>query len=94
MLAHDDFWPREGFQLEFVMECQILANILNGAAAVDDGPHVEIIRAIFDRIDNLLLNGWTPRYRVLPLVRWRAREFNGLADALANASMKFKRDLK
>ena len=77
-------------QLEFVVDNDNLAKVLNGEATTKD---LSTFTVLFDIIDDFMKSGWQPRMHTLPLVTWRRRTWNTLADALANLAMNDSRDV-
>ena len=80
---------QQAYQIEFVVDNKILADECGGHSVADADHRVGPIAIITQR---LLTRGWWPRQYFCPLVVWRRRAWNTLADALCNLSMDFQSD--
>ena len=79
-------------QLEFVVDNENLAKVLGGEVLTGDED--TYYSALYDMIEEFVEEGWRPRMFSLPLVTWRRRSWNTLADALANLAMDAQTDLE
>ena len=81
------FAPRP-LQVEFVTDSKILHQISNAIAVPGLGKSIDLFETIVDTMQTLLELGVSPRVAVLPLVVWRRRKWNILADRAAGEAMK------
>lgn len=89
----DDTWMVDRPQIELIVDSQVVCKLLTGQAALDNPKCQPQLREALKSIEVLLDVGWTPRYLMLPLIKWRPRKFNTLADQLATSAMKLCTDL-
>jgi hypothetical protein len=75
-------------QLEFIVDNKSIADIINGVA-YDASSELE---DTFNSIETILLLEWVPRMLIFPLIQWRPRSWNTLADLLVNIAMDTKQD--
>ena len=80
----DHAWDPGGRRLQVRVDNKTVADLVNGRAALDD----DAFRPIFVRIMRSLVAlselGWLPMRGHVPLVRWRPRKYNNVADHVAN----------
>ena len=88
--SRDNKFLSEFVQVEFVVDNKLLADVCEGNASGEARLYVDMLA----RIESLMLDGCIPPMFVLPLVSWRPRAFNTLADKVANLTMDLQRDLK
>ena len=69
------------------MDNQFIADLVNGRARAEAEVHRETIASIMSGVERLMEAGCLPRMRMLPLVTWRDRSYNTLADRPANQAM-------
>jgi hypothetical protein len=69
-----------GFQFEFIVDNQALADIASGKAYDSAGVCGNILNAL----GQFILKGLFPRAVISSPVSWRPREFNSFADAVCN----------
>jgi hypothetical protein len=91
--SRDDLWIVGRAQFELIVDNQVVCNLLTGAAALDNPKCESQLKDALNSIESMLFSGWTPRYITKPLVKWRPRKYNTLADALATSAMKLRTDL-
>ena len=89
----DDTWMVDRPQIELIVDNQVVCKLLAGQAVLDNPKCQPQPREALKATEVLLDVGWTPRYLMLPLIKWRARKFNTLADKLATSAMKLCTDL-
>ena len=76
----------QGRQFECVVDNQVLAEVLNGRAAIgvsrksQGAQATPIAQECAVIISKLFERGWTPRYEMCDVVRWRCRALNKTAD--------------
>jgi hypothetical protein len=75
-------------QLEFIVDNKAIADIINGTA-FDASSELE---ESFKSIETILLSEWVPRMLIFPLIQWRPRSWNTLADLLVNIAMDTQQD--
>ena len=91
MVHHlDDKMLPNCLQLEFVVDNKLLAETCDGTSF----PVLPTFIDIYHALELIMCNSWVPRMSVLPLVTWRKRDFNTLADGLAKLAMDEKCDLQ
>ena len=80
---------RHAYQIEFVVDNKILADEAGGRAVASKEHRHGPIDMITQR---LLSRGWWPRQYSCPLVVWRRRSWNKLADKLCNLAIDTQQD--
>ena len=89
--ALDLMWLSTGSQVEFVVDSHWLADIMSGSAVNKIEAYHETARDVLKDIYCIARYIFRGR-AVQPIVVWRSREYNCLADALCNYAMDHKSD--
>ena len=88
----DKCWPGPPQQFQCVVDCQVLANLLNGTCLLVNPE----LRPVFVRMARTLAalfdSGWTPK-AAADAVQRRERDWNRGADHLCNVSMDHRRKI-
>ena len=79
-------------RIQFVVDCQTLSDITCGRTPVNSPVYAPISERIFNNILNIATMGSTFQNLLTP-IEWRPRNFNQLADALANSSMDLETNI-
>ena len=89
MVAHeaDQQWSHDSHCLSIVVDCEVLANLLNGTVASMSEEHQPVFRRMARALASLLGREWRPRTPRADMVEWRPRKYNVQADRLANYAM-------
>jgi ribonuclease HI len=87
---NDRRWDQSAQQIEFITDSQVLAQIMNGEALYDSPSNYDLVCSSVDALEDVLRQGWMTRYIVMPMVRWRPRSWNTLADLLAGHALESK----
>ena len=88
----DILWQRRNRSFAFVVDCQPLAQILNGTAplkAIEMQPTFERMTA---KLFGLLDAGWNPHESIADPIIWHGRENNKIADFIVNMCMDNRSD--
>ena len=88
--SRDNNFLSDVVQVEFVVDNRLLADVCEGKASGEARFYADMLA----RIERLMLQGCIPPMFVLPLVSWRPRAYNTLADKVANLTMDLQKDLK
>ena len=89
----DPLWEGGTKQMECVVDNNVLAEILNGRAALGTTTKSKHARATpivvqcACLIAQIFERGWVPRYHVLDFVRWRRRCWNTTSDILGRCAL-------
>ena len=70
-----------------VVDCQALAEIVNGGSPLSDDNYVPMFRRIASSLAQLLCQDWRPARDCDDPVEWRMREWNRQADFVVNEAM-------
>ena len=71
-------------QLQIVTDSQFLAHVFNGRAQFKAANDFQAVYSILDECELAWKAGWFPRQLIEPMIPWRARTRNTLADHVAN----------
>ena len=71
-------------RLQVRVDNKTVADLVNGRAALADDSFRQLFVRILRKLAALSERGWLPMRGHLPLVRWRRREHNNVADHVAN----------
>ena len=83
----DSAWDTGGKRLWIQVDCKGVADVSNGDAVLQ-APHLEpLFQRTSDTVLRLCEHGWRPRRDTDDLIIWAPREYNVVADHLANAAM-------
>ena len=77
---------------QFVVDCQPLSNIICGKTPIINNEFAPMCERIFNNLHSIIRLGGTFQNKSYP-IEWRPRNFNQLADALANQAMDLSMDL-
>jgi len=80
-------WYRSYKSFLFVTDSQILQRVVCGHCSMDDDQYRPLLSRIVDRIALMLASGWIPPQVWDDPVRWMPREYNKVADGLADFTM-------
>ena len=80
-------WGTTPRRVLFVVDCQPLQRIVCGHAPCLDPSASQLVRRTCDNIVKLMSSGWSPPDLWADPVAWRRREYNVIADHLANYTM-------
>ena len=83
----DTLWDRGARNFRFVVDCQPLAEILNGRWLLADISCHPLFVRLARMLAELLQDGWQPRRPWDDPVEWRGRDWNGSADFMCNLAM-------
>ena len=92
ILLTSDTGPSVPGRIQFIVDCQPLSNIICGKTPITNVEYSPICERIFNNIHSIIGMGGTFHNRSYP-IEWRPRNFNQLADKLANDSMDLKCDI-
>ena len=97
----DRLWHRGIKQLEMITDSQFLAEVLNARAQYKADNDFDAVYSVLDEYELAFKAGWFPRQLVEPMISWRPRKWNTLADHIANVAAThqeavslFREDLK
>ena len=76
-------WSQPHGQLQFVVDNQTVAAILNGESVNTAPYYTPLCRRVANKLFTLFSRGWAPKGRTW--IQWRPRKWNQEADAAANA---------
>ena len=89
LILHPDDrqWAGDGRRFRFVVDCQVLAGLLNGDVPLSEDTYRPIFRRMGSCLDRLLQRGWRPAHDCEDPVAWRGREWNRQSDFIVNQTM-------
>ena len=90
----DAVWATGCKQVEFVVDNQLLADIMAGQAQCNNERCDNLVKLAMNDVFDIFDTGFTSRGGYRSLVTWRPREYNSLADALCNQCMDSKSDIE
>ena len=82
----DTYWPGPLQQFQFVVDCQVLPNLMNGVSLLTNPD----LRPVFIRMMRMVTApldyGWAPK-SAADAAKWRPTEWNSGVDNICNMSM-------
>ena len=89
--AEDRKWDSVGRRCKFVCDNQTTANLLNRQAARKNSKHKPLIDKSLNVQYEIVKAGWRPFNDSENFMEWRRREFNKVADHVANETIKHRK---
>jgi hypothetical protein len=83
----DQSWDKTGKRFRIVVDCQVLAGIVNGAVPLKNDWYRPMFRRMGNLLDKALTSGRRPAWDWDDPVCWRARDWNRQADFVVNVAM-------
>ena len=83
----DQEWEEVEQRFRLVVDCQVLAGLLNGTVPLTDERYRPILRRMGSCLEQVLSSGWLPAHAYDDPVIWRMREWNRQADFVVNQAM-------
>ena len=87
MRDNDSSWGGGCKHVNFVVDCEPLAELVAGWAVWKGDTLQPLWVRIGGFLEQIVRKGWKPRDLVEPLVEWTPREYNAEADRIANVVM-------
>ena len=91
--ADDLCWNGCRQRFRCVVDCQIVAGLVNGEAALTNETYRPLLRRVAACLDKILQKGWRPPEDWSNTVAWRRRAWNKQADWVVNAAMDMQQDI-